>query len=272
MENSRDRDAKVLGFFGIVKSAMRIFVNPKFIAFTMIICCPLCSILSTRNLQQPTHLITEDWSTEVLKARFINNLVLFFIAVTTVSLASKIYTGSCAYRSMDLRHFIQNFMTCFCLPIVSSTVSEACYYLFQATLHNWSSFPAVQFVLLASLAKWCEFRALMRLSFVVSMLEHKRGPFEAYSTSSNLSRGNKERGLALILVCFFFNCGLQCLFGLVKGGSIITPDSICMILEYCLKEVIFWLLCTLYYHDCKNRQRQVKKNQKKKRLIPHRIG
>lgn len=271
MENSRDRDAKVLGFFGIVKSAMRIFVNPKFIAFTMIICCPLCSILSTRNLQQPTNLITEDWSTEVLKARFINNLALFFIAVTTVSSASKIYTGSCAYRSMDLRHFIQNFMTCFCLPIVSSTVAEAYYYLFQATIPKWSSFP-VTFVLLASLAKWCEFRAFMRLSFVVSMLEHKRGPFEAYSTSSNLSRGNKERGLALIFVWFFFNCGLQCLFGLVKGGSVITQDSIRIILEYGFKEVTFWLLCTLYYHDCKNRQRQVKKNQKKKRLIPHRLG
>ena len=105
------------------------------------------------------------------------------------------------------------------------------------------------FVLL--LRKYLEWSALWNMSLVISILEGLYG-VEALALSAFFSKGNERRGFVLMLVFFVWGLSLRlpCLyFGCSEKELWIVPQ----ISLFCFGNVLKWVACVVYFHDCKKR-------------------
>ena len=110
-------------------------------------------------------------------------------------------------------------------------------------------FYGVAFV--ALLTKYLEWSAMWNMSIVISVLEGISG-YEAFALSAYFSKGSERRGLILMIVFFVWGLGLRlpCLyFGCYEGWLGISVQ----ISLFCLRNVLKWLVCMVYFYDCKKR-------------------
>ncbi|PON59314.1 Transmembrane protein [Parasponia andersonii] len=113
------------------------------------------------------------------------------------------------------------------------------------------------FVLL--LRKYLEWHALWNMSLVISILEGLYG-VEALALSAYFSKGNERRGFVLMLVFFVWGQSLRlpCLyFGCFQTELWIVPQMSL----FCFGNVLKWVACVVYFHECKNRTLEKKSNE-----------
>ena len=104
---------------------------------------------------------------------------------------------------------------------------------------------------IAVLIKYLDWSVVWNTSIVFSILEESYGT-EALMISSYFSRGSKECGRLLMLVFFVSGVSLRltCLYaGCSERGS----GIIAQVLLFCIGNVLKWVVCTVYFQNCKKR-------------------
>lgn len=104
---------------------------------------------------------------------------------------------------------------------------------------------------IAVLIKYLDWSVVWNTSIVFSILEESYGA-EALMISSYFSRGSKECGRLLMLVFFVSGVSLRltCLYaGCSERGS----GIIAQVLLFCIGNVLKWVVCTVYFQNCKKR-------------------
>ncbi|KAL6351393.1 hypothetical protein AAG906_035185 [Vitis piasezkii] len=104
---------------------------------------------------------------------------------------------------------------------------------------------------IAVLIKYLDWSVVWNTSIVFSILEESYGA-EALMISSYFSRGSKECGRLLMLVFFVRGVSLRltCLYaGCSERGS----GIIAQVLLFCIGNVLKWVVCTVYFQNCKKR-------------------
>lgn len=231
--------------------------------------------------------------TQFLKV-YLVDLVNFLTALTTIYASSTIHTSNGDHKaSMGLRDLLKNSVTqtrwrdpvfkFIAMSILCNIfLPDVLYWInAQSLLSSWcgNSFilKALHFIVLAvAFAKCVEYTAWWNLTLVVSILEleEQRG-FQAFSTSSQLMNGNKLRGCVLMLLlypvrisfnrptrmcpkyCSELGYAISCCD--LTGRSFRNED---IAYEYfiasllCLRTVMTWMVYTIYYFDCKNREQR----------------
>ena len=106
-------------------------------------------------------------------------------------------------------------------------------------------------VFLVLLGKYLEWSAMWNMSIVISVWEGIYGG-EALALSAYFCKGSKGRGVLLMFVFFVWGLGLRLpclLFGCYEGGiGIVAQISL-----FCLGNVLKWVVCMVYFYDCKKR-------------------
>ncbi|KAF8011463.1 hypothetical protein BT93_J1926 [Corymbia citriodora subsp. variegata] len=125
-------------------------------------------------------------------------------------------------------------------------------------------------VLAASFAKFMEWSVIWNTGIVISIVEEKHGD-SALAVAANLSRGNRRKGLALMLVFFVCRLALRssCLYFVWHGegsGLVVTVALVCLM---CLGNVVKWSVFMVYYCDCKQRFLKRKADVEEGKATPH---
>ncbi|KAL6187087.1 hypothetical protein ACLB2K_043202 [Fragaria x ananassa] len=96
-----------------------------------------------------------------------------------------------------------------------------------------------------------EFSAWWQVALVVSVLEEDKLQFFAFFTSAKLRKGNRFTGFVLMFLYFGWR-SLPNLLGL-KRWSFTSGVAYAFVDRglFCLGEVMNWVACTIYYHDCR---------------------
>ena len=286
---------RFLGTFGIIREAVRIGIrNPSFIPLATIVSLPLFCITLLHELLLQHILMEASLSpqlrkpppnsnslavtrlTHMMSGRVLLLALLYLIpiqflnlltAVTTVYSASAIHAGA---RPLGLQDMLHNSIakTRWKGPLVT--------YVYTFLLSNISSMVIVFFILLGpllvsrnvllllvsmmgvmiALGIWLVLSAWWNMGVVISILEDKGG-LEALSTSQYLSKGNRLRGFALMLLNFIWLYGLSWSTLHVRGsfsGRIVLAFVNTGLV--CVGKVIKWVVFIVYYHDCKWRCRE----------------
>ncbi|KAL5723669.1 hypothetical protein ACHQM5_007041 [Ranunculus cassubicifolius] len=99
--------------------------------------------------------------------------------------------------------------------------------------------------------KWMEWSAVWNMSTVFSVLEERHG-FAALGASGYISRGNRGRGLQLMLLFYVWRILLRLSCHYVGGHDswvgLVTASFLS-----CVGNVMKWVVCTVYFYDCKKR-------------------
>ncbi|KAK9276199.1 hypothetical protein L1049_005730 [Liquidambar formosana] len=208
------------------------------------------------------------------------HLLELFNVILTVDLASKIYEGE---KPMTLREMIHkpidkarlkgSFITSVYVFFLSTCTLLGLIWLVTnyTIISSSSAFSydlffvvfGVAFVIL--LAKYLEWSAVWNMSIVISTLEKRYG-VEALAVSAYFIRGSKQRGLLLMLVFFAWGIVLRlpCLYaGCNERGSGIVAQ----ITLFCLGNVMKWVVCMVFFYDCKKRILEKKVDEEEGREV-----
>lgn len=188
-----------------------------------------------------------------------------------VDLASKKYTrreeleeeppltlNEMIHKPFDVTRLLGTLVT-FVYVIIMSTCSllglvwlAATYYVVIMLFDNVlvAVWCLVSFVLLLTL--YLGWSAAWNMSVVISILERRHGT-KAMASAICYSIGNEWRGFRLMLVFFAWEVGLRlpCIyFGCKNSWSVGILTQIGL---FCLGNVVKWVVFTIYFYDCKNR-------------------
>lgn len=203
-----------------------------------------------------------------------------------VDLASKKYTrreeleeeppltlNEMIHKPFDVTRLLGTLVT-FVYVIIMSTCTllglvwlAATYYVVIILFHNVLVVVQclVSFVLLLTL--YLGWSAAWNMSVVISILERRHGT-KAMASAICYSIGNEWRGFRLMLVFFAWEVGLRlpCIyFGCKNSWSVAILTQIGL---FCLGNVVKWVVFTIYFYDCKNRELERKLMMKaKKRAV-----
>uniref|UniRef100_A0A2N9GPV5 Uncharacterized protein n=1 Tax=Fagus sylvatica TaxID=28930 RepID=A0A2N9GPV5_FAGSY len=243
--------------------------------------------------------MTKDFLQKLVQLGFLYlvplNFIEFCTVIVTVDLASKIYAEE---RSMTLKEMKEMIHKLYCGARVRGTFITSFYVLFSSTctllgllwlvttcflLRSVLSVPYypvifkdysvidVFFVVfygaafVALLTKYLEWSAMWNMSIVISVLERIYGG-EAFVLSAYYSKGSEVRGLLLMLVFFVWGLSLRlsCLYlGCYEGGrGIVVQTGL-----FCLGNVLKWVVCMVYFYDCKRRTLEKKADEEVGREI-----
>jgi hypothetical protein len=206
------------------------------------------------------------------------NFIEFCTVIVTLDLASKIYAEE---RSITLKEMKEMIHKLYCGARVRGTFITSFYVLFSSTctligllclvttcfllrlVLSGPNYPVIfkdysvlnvvfygaAFVVL--LTKYLEWSAMWNMSIVISVLEGIYGD-EAFALSDYYSKGSERRGLLLMLVFFVWGLSLRlsCLYlGCYEGGrGMVVQTGL-----FCLGNVLKWVVCMVYFYDCKKR-------------------
>ncbi|KAM4109896.1 hypothetical protein ACJW30_03G154100 [Castanea mollissima] len=197
------------------------------------------------------------------------HLVEFCSVIVIVDLASKIYVEDRPLTLKEMKEMINKlyygkrvrgiFITSIYILFVSTCILLGLIWLITNSYHFiikdsvidvfFAVFYGIAFV--ALLTKYLEWSAMWNMSIVISVLEGIYGG-EAFALSAYFNKGSEGRGLLLMLVFFVWGLGLRlpCLyFGCYEGGrGIVAQISL-----FCLGNVLKWVVCMVYFYDCKKR-------------------
>ena len=286
---------RFLGTFGIIREAVRVGVrNPSFIPLATIVSLPLFCITllhewllqhilmeasfspqlselppNSNAVTRLTHMMSGTGRVLLLALLYLIPIQLLNLltAVTTVYSASAIHAGA---RPLGLQDMLRNSVakTRWKGPLVT--------YIYTFLLSNLSLMVIVFFILLGPLLVsgnvllllvsmmgviiafgiWLVLSAWWNMGVVISILEDK-GYLQALSTSQYLSKGNRVRGFVLMLFNFIWLYGLS-LSTLIARGSFSGRIVLAFVRIGlgCVRKVMKWVVCMVYYHDCKRRCRE----------------
>ncbi|KAL5723670.1 hypothetical protein ACHQM5_007042 [Ranunculus cassubicifolius] len=99
--------------------------------------------------------------------------------------------------------------------------------------------------------KWVEWTAVWNVSTIFSVLDGKHW-LDAFRASGYISRGNRTRGFQLMLLFFVWRIFLRLLCHYVVGHETWSGLVLSSFLS-CVGNVMKWVVCTVYFYDCKNR-------------------
>lgn len=231
---------------------------------------------SDNNLIHDTALVL-DFTTWLLK-RWLIDFFRFAVAITTIYSASKVYTTK---RSMNLGDLMR------CYPITKASVMGPLFTFLVMSVFSsisldlvtqWGGWgPLVKtrtmfFQVMhgmsyaAGLTIWSGYCALWNVGVVMSVLEGNRViGLEAFSASSDLMRGNRVRGAFLMVFyhVWWLGLGLPTYFPIYSYWGSFSDGIVYKIVDtilLCLGLVMNWVVCVVYYHDCKNRRRGKEKD------------
>ena len=188
--------------------------------------------------------------------------------IVTVDLASKIHAEE---RVITLKEMMDRpiygakvrgtFVTSVCVLFLSTCTLPGLIWFVTTYFAFWRrSTYAVFFlgfhgpIFVALLIKHLEWSAMWNMSIIISVLEGTYG-IEALQHSAYFSRGSEWRGLLLMLVFFVWGQGLRLAslyFGWYEAGmgfmGIVAQVGLLL-----LGNVLKWVVCILYFYDCKKR-------------------
>ncbi|KAF8378310.1 hypothetical protein HHK36_029649 [Tetracentron sinense] len=197
------------------------------------------------------------------------HLLDLFNTIVSVDLASAIYSGE--KSSMSLREIIHKLShktrlkgplitSIYALFLSSLTILGLLWFAANYSIASgdidfgcfYTFFYGMVFVVI--LAKYLEWSAIWNMGIVISILEERHGVL-ALESSAYFSRGNRRCGLFLMLFFFVWTFGLRlsCLFvGWHERGSggLVTSAHVSLL---CVGNVMKWVVCMVYYYDCKKR-------------------
>ncbi|KAL4639139.1 hypothetical protein ACB092_03G196400 [Castanea dentata] len=267
IEKNHDIRNQKLGVFDILKEALIItFKNFNFIIFILLTSLPLFGFMVYYESFLQETLMTKHVFYELLQLGFLYLVPLHLFelctVIVTVDLSSKIHAQE---RPMTLKEMIHKPI---CGARLRGTFITSIYVLYISTctllgliwlvtyyfiLENsiievfFAGFYGAAFLLL--LVKYLEWSAMWNMSIVISVWEGIYGG-EALALSDYLCKGSKGRGVLLMFVFFVWGLGLRltCLyFGCYEGGiGIVAQISL-----FCLGNVLKWVVCMVYFCDCK---------------------
>ncbi|KAE8023413.1 hypothetical protein FH972_009107 [Carpinus fangiana] len=185
--------------------------------------------------------------------------------IVTVDLASKIHAEE---RVITLKEMMDRpiygakvrgtFVTSLCVLFLSTCTLSGSIWLATTYFAYWRRSTFSVFFLgfygpifVALLTKHLEWSAVWNMSIIISVLEGTYG-IEALLHSAYFSGGSEWRGLLLMLVFFVWGQGLRLAslyFGWYEGGMGIVAQVGLLLLGNVLK----WVVCMLYFYDCKKR-------------------
>ncbi|KAJ7953642.1 Transmembrane protein [Quillaja saponaria] len=92
--------------------------------------------------------------------------------------------------------------------------------------------------------------SVWNMSILISVLEGEHG-FKALVLATHFSRDSQQRGFILMFIFFVWGVSLRlpCIYlGCYKGGyGIILLTGL-----FCFGNLLKWVVCMVYYHDCRN--------------------
>ena len=195
----------------------------------------------------------------------------------TVNAASKIYAGDKRISLRDMK--VQknkvkgSFITSIYVLLLSTSILLGLvgvvtnyYILTKGFVRNYYFYDLKMYVVdslitifhvvvfIALLVKYSEWSAGWNMALVISVLEETYG-IEAFELSAYFSRGSTQHGLLLMLVFVVWEIVLRlpCLFGRCSeslGGILFS--SVCTSL-ICIGNLMKWVVCVVYFFDCKKR-------------------
>jgi hypothetical protein len=185
--------------------------------------------------------------------------------IVTVDLASKIHAEE---RVITLKEMMDRpiygakvrgtFVTSLCVLFLSTCTLSGLTWFVTTYFAFWRQSTFAVFFLgfygpifVALLTKHLEWSAVWNMSIIISVLEGTYG-IEALLHSAYFSRGSEWRGLLLMLVFFVWGQGLRLAslcFGWYQGWMGIAAQVGLLLLGNVLK----WVVCMLYFYDCKKR-------------------
>ncbi|CAN0857354.1 hypothetical protein LINGRAHAP2_LOCUS6725 [Linum grandiflorum] len=184
----------------------------------------------------------------------------FFNLVNTVIVvrsASLIYSGNEASSWKELIREANNLKG----PLMTSLYPLA---LSLLTLVGLASF-GIQFYISDStfkvffglisvglLIKYLEWSAIWNMGLVISILEGKHG-YVGIGVSGYISRGNTKSGFLLMLIFLLWRVALIWSYGYLWGEANTTGFQVLIGIGDCLGQLMKWVVCTVYYYDCKKR-------------------
>ncbi|CAN0924027.1 hypothetical protein LINGRAHAP2_LOCUS33914 [Linum grandiflorum] len=118
----------------------------------------------------------------------------------------------------------------------------------------------------ALMVKYMEWSAWWNVSVVVSIIQEEYG-LDAFEVSANYgwrSKGSKKRGGVLMFVFFAWGVGMRvpCLLGgwdVEKGRGERVWFVLLGTALICMGNVMKWVVCGVYFFDCKRRIIEMKK-------------
>ncbi|CAN0924454.1 hypothetical protein LINGRAHAP2_LOCUS34199 [Linum grandiflorum] len=131
--------------------------------------------------------------------------------------------------------------------------------MFGLPFNGWVSKVLFGSIFVALLAKYVGWRAIWNVGLVVSILEGKHG-YIGIGVAGYISRGCRKRGFLLMLVFLVWRVVLKvgfwyywfCLESYSSGYKVVLS----VVGEGGLAwfgEVMNWVVCTVYYYDCRRR-------------------
>ena len=228
------------------------------------------------NLVHDTTLVL-DLVTTSLKVLLFDSLN-FLIAIATVHSTSKIYTDhhrDHGTKSMSLRDLLKSFIctelrskvallngisTFLFIRLLSSTTLDMATYWFGygPLVHSRTmALHVVHGITVAMvMTMWSAYNAMWDVGFIFTILEEKRA-FEEFSESSNLLRGNWMRGTMLMVLDHAWSIflGFPILFPSWDFRKGFAYEEVVHVVLVCFGRVMKWVVCMIYYYDCKNRKR-----------------
>lgn len=106
------------------------------------------------------------------------------------------------------------------------------------------------------LVKWIEWSAVWNNSIIFSVLDDKHG-LDALGASGYFCRGSRNRGLNLMMMFFVWRIFLR-LSCYYVGGHEKWIDLVVTSFLSCVGNVMKWVVCTVYFYDCKKRTMEKK--------------
>ncbi|KAM4109894.1 hypothetical protein ACJW30_03G153900 [Castanea mollissima] len=206
------------------------------------------------------------------------HLFEFCTVIVTVDLSSKIHAQERPMTLKEMKHrpicgarlrgtfitsiYVLYISTCTLLGLIWLVTY---YFILENSIIEvfFAGFYGAGFLLL--LVKYLEWSAMWNMSIVISVWEGIYGG-EALALSDYLCTGSKGRGVLLMFVFFVWGLGLRltCLyFGCYEGGiGIVAQISL-----FCLGNVLKWVVCMVYFCDCKKRTLEKKFDEEVERDV-----
>ena len=190
--------------------------------------------------------------------------------IVTVDMASKIYAkeetpmtlkemikeaiyGARLRGTFITSYYVLFLSTCILLGLIPSVTHMV---NMSSSITDWYIQVCSGVFILPLLKKCLEWSAMWNMSIVISLLEGIYGG-EAFALSAYFSKGSERRGQILMLVFFVWGLSLRlpCVYiGCYEGGrGIVVRQSL-----FCLGNVLKWVVCVVYFYDCKKRTLEMK--------------
>ncbi|KAM1417760.1 hypothetical protein EV1_020910 [Malus domestica] len=232
--------------------------------------------------------LNQDFPNELFYLEFLYLVPLHILylvtAIPIVYLGSKIHTEESPVMTLkdmvkkpfDKKRLKGTFVTYFYVLVLSSCTLLGLTWLgitYYAVFRNFEHFDALFYAVLCwpafvgLLAMFSAWSAVWNMSIVISILEGGSG-IKVFGEAIYLSSGSEWRGFILMLIFFAWEASLRlpCIyFGCYESrhyfGGILA--QVCL---FCFGNVLKWIVCIVYFYDCKNRALEKKlKMQAKKR-------